>query len=60
MTEYEQLKKDYNDLKEKWDYYQSLCKAHGANGITELIVQRDDYAKQLKELKEILDDTSRI
>ena len=54
IKECERLRKDYDDLKQKWDYYQDLCKLHGANGITELIVQRDDYAKQLKELQEFV------
>ena len=30
-----------DELQKKWDYYQEFCKAQGANGITDLLVQRD-------------------
>lgn len=39
--------KERDELKTKWDYYQKLCKDHGANGIGSLIVERDEYRAAL-------------
>ena len=41
-----QLTAERDELKAQWDYYQEFCKAHTANGITDLVVQRDDWKKE--------------
>jgi hypothetical protein len=34
------------DIKAKWNYYQNFVKSHGADSITQLVVQRDQLRKR--------------
>jgi hypothetical protein len=42
-----------DELQKKWDYYQEFCKAQGANGITDLLVQRDELLTALNDAVQI-------
>ncbi len=43
----------YNELQERWDYYQEFCRTHGAHSIGQLVVQRDEAKQELAALKDI-------
>jgi hypothetical protein len=43
--------KQRDEILKKWDYYQEFTKVHGSNGITDLVVQRDDVIKERDELR---------
>ena len=38
------------ELQAQWDHFQRLCRDHGAHGIGDLIVQRDELKQQRDEL----------
>lgn len=46
-----QAEKQRDELQQKWDYYQNFVKAHGAESITELVVQRDELLEAMKMIE---------
>jgi hypothetical protein len=40
-----------DELQGKWDYYQNFVKSHGAESITELVVQRDELLAAMKMIE---------
>ena len=44
------LTKQRDELQAKWDYYQEFCKSHEADGITQLVAQRDWLRAALQKI----------
>ena len=47
---------DEHSQAEAWRYYRDFVKAHGARGITDLVVQRDSLVAALREISSICAD----
>ncbi len=46
------LEHQRDELQARWDYYQKFCRSHGAESITQLVVQRDELLTTSKALLE--------
>lgn len=48
-NENNKLRAELSAERDKWDYYQNFVKGHGADSITDLVVQRDKERKKREE-----------
>ena len=44
------------EFQAKWDHFQRLCQHHGAHGIGDLIVQRDEYKQDAMRYRWLRDE----
>jgi len=55
-AENNRLRAAFSAERDKWDYYQNFVKGHGADSITDLVVQRDKERKKREEAENVLAD----